>query len=259
MLLGSTFKLGIGANVQTRLKAIHHLDVPWRPSDMVQREGRILRRGNLYSEIRIFRYIAEGSFDSYSWQLLETKQRFISQFLEGAEYQRSASDLEENVLTYAQVKALAIANPLMKVLAEKENELRRLGLLSANHTHIREGQRAELAARREELARLGGELEAARQNAAYVGGISKAGFQAAFGNLKAVLTRDVVLGRTSPPPGLSVLGFDIAVPEGGQEDKGKPCVLLSRNGTDYHVSMGESAAGNVRRLAEFLPPLYIPG
>ena len=92
---------------------------------MVQREGRILRRGNQYQEIKIFRYIAEGSFDSYSWQLLETKQRFISQFLSGSEYQRSASDLEENVLTYAQVKALAISQPLMKVLAEKENELRR--------------------------------------------------------------------------------------------------------------------------------------
>ena len=77
----STFKLGIGANVQTKLKAVHHLDMPWRPTDMVQREGRILRRGNENEIVRIFRYIVEGSFDFYSWQVLETKQRFISQFL----------------------------------------------------------------------------------------------------------------------------------------------------------------------------------
>lgn len=255
ILLGSTFKLGIGANVQTRLKAIHHLDVPWRPSDMVQREGRILRRGNLYAEIKIFRYIAEGSFDSYSWQLLETKQRFISQFLAGSEYQRSASDLEENVLTYAQVKTLAISDPRMKVLAEKENELRRLELLSANHAHTRETQNAELAARREELARLGRELEAARQNAVYVGGISEEGFQAAYDNLKTALTCDVVLGRAAPPPELSVLGFGIAVPEGRQDDGDKPYVLLSRGGTDYNVPMGESAAGNARRLVNFLKRL----
>ena len=88
ILIGSTFKLGIGANVQTLLKAVHHLDVPWRPADMVQREGRIIRKGNRNNEIHIFRYITEGSFDSYSWQLLETKQRFISQFLNGSAYQR---------------------------------------------------------------------------------------------------------------------------------------------------------------------------
>lgn len=146
--------------------------LPWRPSDMVQREGRILRKGNLYREINIFRYIAEGSFDSYSWQLLETKQRFISQFLAGSQYQRTASDLEKNVLTYAQVKARAIADPGMKVLAGKENELCRLELLSSNHARTREAQKAELAARPEELARLDRELEAAHQNAAYVGGIN---------------------------------------------------------------------------------------
>ena len=98
---------------------------------MVQREGRIMRKGNLNEEIRIFRYITKGSFDSYSWQILETKQRFISQFLSGSTYQRSASDLEENVLTYAQVKALSISEPLMKTLAEKQNELRHTEILSS--------------------------------------------------------------------------------------------------------------------------------
>lgn len=255
VLLGSTFKLGIGANVQTRLKAIHHLDVPWRPSDMVQREGRILRKGNRYREIHIFRYIAEGSFDSYSWQLLETKQRFISQFLAGSEYQRTASDLEENVLTCAQVKALAIANPGMKILAEKENELRRLELLSSNYARTQEAQRTELAVRREELARMDRELEAARQNAAYVSEISEVDFRAASSKLKTVLTRDAVFELASRLAGLSVLGFDITAPEDGQGNGGKPCVLLSRNGAVYQISMGESAVGNARRLINFLKRL----
>ena len=101
ILIGSTFKLGIGANVQERLKAIHHLDVPWRPADMIQREGRILRRGNQNKNVIIYRYITESSFDSYSWQILETKQRFITQFLTGTTYQRSIEDLENQVLTYA--------------------------------------------------------------------------------------------------------------------------------------------------------------
>lgn len=90
--MGSTFKLGIGANVQTKLKAIHHVDVPWRPADMVQREGRILRTGNENDEVKIYRYIVEGSFDSYSWQILQTKQHFISQFLSGNSTTRSIED-----------------------------------------------------------------------------------------------------------------------------------------------------------------------
>ena len=252
VLLGSTFKLGIGANVQTRLKAIHHLDVPWRPSDMVQREGRILRRGNRYQEIKIFRYIAEGSFDSYSWQLLETKQRFISQFLSGSEYQRSASDLEENVLTYAQVKALAISQPLMKVLAEKENELRRLQMLSDHHIHTQEAQRQTIAEQEEQLAILKGRLAATEQNASYVGGISEDGFQAAYRNLKAVLTEDVILGRTASPLELSVLGFGIAIPGTEQQNTKKPYIVLSRNGADYPLEMGPSSAGNARRVVNFL-------
>lgn len=144
VLIGSTFKLGIGANVQTKLKAIHHLDVPWRPADMVQREGRILRRGNQNSEVYIFRYVAEGSFDAYSWQVLETKQKFISQFLNGTEYQRTASDLESNILTYAEVKALSLAQPIMKQLAEKENEVSRLQILNNRDVEIKRKLKEEL-------------------------------------------------------------------------------------------------------------------
>lgn len=126
ILIGSTFKLGLGVNVQDRLVALHHLDVPWRPADMTQREGRILRQGNRNRKVRIFRYITEGSFDAYSWQLLETKQRFIVGLLSGSWAERSGSDIEDTVLNYAEVKALAVGNPLVKRRVELSNEISRL-------------------------------------------------------------------------------------------------------------------------------------
>jgi superfamily II DNA/RNA helicase len=139
ILLGSTFKLGMGVNVQDELVAIHHLDVPWRPADMTQREGRILRQGNQNDKVYIYRYITEGSFDAYSWQLLETKQRFISELLEGSLAERSGSDVESTVLNYAEVKALAIGNPLVKQRVETANELARVLALHRKEieTHIR--------------------------------------------------------------------------------------------------------------------------
>lgn len=123
VLIGSTFKLGLGVNVQTKLIALHHLDVPWRPADMVQREGRILRQGNENKKVKIYRYITEGSFDAYSWQLLETKQRFINDILSGCIDDRSGADVDDTVLDYAEVKALAIGNPLIKERVEVANEL----------------------------------------------------------------------------------------------------------------------------------------
>ena len=101
VLIGSTFKLGIGANVQNNLLAVHHLDIPWRPSDVTQREGRMLRQGNRNDEVMIYRYITNGSFDAYSWQLLENKQRFISQIVNGDCPSRSGDEVDEVVLTYS--------------------------------------------------------------------------------------------------------------------------------------------------------------
>lgn len=125
VLLGSTFKLGLGVNIQDKLIALHHIDVPWRPADMTQREGRILRQGNTNSKVQIFRYITEGSFDAYSWQLLEAKQRFITGLLSGSLTERSGTDIEDTVLDYAEVKALAVGNPLVKERVETANELSR--------------------------------------------------------------------------------------------------------------------------------------
>lgn len=125
IVIGSTQKLGVGVNVQERLVALHHLSVPWRPADMVQREGRILRKGNTSKEVFMYRYITEGSFDAYSWQLLENKQRFISSFLSGTSVAREIGDIADAVLSYAEVKALAIGNPLIKKRVEVSNKLER--------------------------------------------------------------------------------------------------------------------------------------
>jgi hypothetical protein len=137
VLIGSTFKLGIGVNVQERLVAIHHLDVPWRPADMTQREGRILRQGNTNARVFIYRYITEGSFDAYSWQILETKQRFITGLLSGSITERSGSDVDGRALNYAEVKALAIGNPLVKERVEVANELTRCFTLQSRATEER--------------------------------------------------------------------------------------------------------------------------
>ncbi len=146
VLLGSTFKLGLGVNVQNRLIAIHHLDIPWRPADMTQREGRILRPGNANKKVYLYRYITEGSFDAYSWQLLETKQRFIADLLSGSLSSRSGRDIEDTVLSYAEVKALAVGNPLVKKRVETANELSRLLTLQrkAFETHAALLKEAEL-------------------------------------------------------------------------------------------------------------------
>jgi hypothetical protein len=103
--------MGAGTNVQRRLVALHHLDAPWRPRDIEQREGRILRQGNANKEVQIFRYVTEGSFDAYMWQTLETKARFIQQVMRGETSVRSAEDLESGALTYAEIKAIASGNP----------------------------------------------------------------------------------------------------------------------------------------------------
>ena len=146
ILLGSTFKLGLGVNVQNKLVAVHHLDVPWRPADMVQREGRMLRWGNENDKVQIFRYITEGSFDAYSWQLLETKQRFICQLLSGSMTERSGSDIDDVVLNYAEIKALAIGNPLIKERVETANELGRLCTLQRKQIEARVAMEQDLAA-----------------------------------------------------------------------------------------------------------------
>jgi N12 class adenine-specific DNA methylase len=133
VLIGSTQKMGTGTNVQKRLVALHHLDAPWKPAEVEQREGRILRQGNENEEVAVYRYVTEGSFDAYMWQALETKARFISQVMTGESAVRSAQDIGGQELSYAEVKAIASGNPAVLTLALADAELQRLALLKKNH------------------------------------------------------------------------------------------------------------------------------
>ena len=132
-LLGSTAKMGAGTNVQDRLIALHHLDVPWKPSDIEQQEGRILRQGNQNEKVQIFRYVTEGTFDSYMWQLLENKQKFVGQIMTSKSPVRSCEDVDEAVLSFAEIKALATGNPYIKEKMELDIDVAKLKVLKANH------------------------------------------------------------------------------------------------------------------------------
>ena len=133
VLLGSTAKMGAGTNVQQRLVAVHHLDVGWKPSDMTQRNGRIIRQGNMNKEVKVFNYVTEGTFDSYLFQTLENKQRFISQIMTSKSPVRSCDDVDEQALSYAEIKALCAGNPLIKEKMDLDVQVAKLKVLKADH------------------------------------------------------------------------------------------------------------------------------
>ena len=133
VLLGSTAKMGAGTNVQQRLVAVHHLDVGWKPSDMTQRNGRIIRQGNMNREVKVFNYVTEGTFDSYLFQTLENKQRFISQIMTSKSPVRSCDDVDEQALSYAEIKALCAGNPLIKEKMDLDVQVAKLKVLKADH------------------------------------------------------------------------------------------------------------------------------
>ena len=134
ILMGSTPKLGAGTNVQDRLIALHHLDCPWKPSDLEQQEGRILRQGNQNDKVKIFRYVTENTFDAYMWQILENKQKFISQIMTSKSPVRACEDVDDTALSYAEIKALATGNPHIKEKMDLDVQVSKLKLLKANHT-----------------------------------------------------------------------------------------------------------------------------
>jgi len=172
ILIGSTEKMGAGMNVQRRLAALHHLDAPWRPRDIEQREGRILRQGNLNAEVKIFRYVTEGSFDAYMWQTLETKARFIQQVMNGQTSVRCAEDLDGGALTYAEIKAIASGNPAVMEKVKVDTEIRKLDQLRAAHMNqqysIRQQLRSlpsEIKEHREKIERLSADIATRDANA----------------------------------------------------------------------------------------------
>ena len=170
ILLGSTPKLGAGTNIQDRLIALHHLDCPWKPSDLEQQEGRILRQGNRNQKVKIFRYVTENTFDSYMWQILENKQKFISQIMTSKSPVRACDDVDDTALTYAEIKALATGNPYIKEKMDLGIQVSKLKLMRANHTSqiyslesdIARRYPAEITAAKERIAGLKADLAVAK-------------------------------------------------------------------------------------------------
>jgi hypothetical protein len=166
ILFGSTAKMGSGTNVQAKLIALHHLDAPWRPADVEQREGRIRRQGNTNPEVQIYRYVTAESFDAYMWQCLETKAKFIAQVMTGDSSLRRLEDVDGAALTYAEVKAIASGNPMVIEKANVDAELARLTRLRSQHVEANYRLRSQVRHLTDELPRLERRLEAFRQDLA---------------------------------------------------------------------------------------------
>lgn len=265
ILIGSTYKLGFGVNVQERLIALHHIDVPWRPADMTQREGRILRRGNTNSKVYIYRYITEGSFDAYSWQLLETKQRFISELLSGSLTERSGTDIADTVLYYAEVKALAVGNPLVKQRVEAANELTRYMALQSKLVESRIRLEKELLEMPGQIHNQIDLIEYCKQDLAFYTEWRKINPPVEDSKLKkeeaekrktlrefiGTAIREHVL-ETKEKTLITYRGFAIVLPANMTLEK--PYVWLKKSGK-YYVELGDTDIGNLIRIDNYLDSL----
>lgn len=255
VLFGSTEKMGMGTNVQTRLAALHHIDGPWRPADVEQREGRIIRQGNTTKVVRLYRYVTEGSFDAYVWQTLETKAKFIAQVMSGDNTVRTLEDAELAALSYAEVKALASGNPLIIEKAGVDAEVMRLSMLHSKWRDQQFSNRRELADLPGRIERAKGVLEKAKADSEKV--VSTAG-----DNFRIELDGRLYTDREEA--GKRLLGL-LATTKSGQTREvgtigpftieiqgprsfvGDASVSLLGE-LAYEVSMGNSAVGNIRRL-----------
>ena len=265
VLLGSTFKLGLGVNIQDKLIALHHIDVPWRPADMTQREGRILRQGNTNSKVQIFRYITEGSFDAYSWQLLETKQRFITGLLSGSLTERSGKDIEDTVLDYAEVKALAVGNPLVKERVKTANELSRYLTLQRKLVDSRIRMEKELLEMPGKISNQENNIAQCEADIAFYNGWKQENPEPVDSKVKKEATEkrkhlreyihSSLIGHVLEPKEKALTtyrGFEIILPANMTREK--PYIWLKRNGR-YYVELGDTNTGNLIRIDNFLDDL----
>lgn len=258
ILLGSTSKMGVGTNVQTRLVALHHLDAPWRPADVEQRDGRIIRQGNLNEEVRIYRYVTEGSFDAYIWQTLETKARFIAQVMRGDTGTRSAEDVELAALSYAEVKALASGNPLVLEKAGVDTELAKLALFKSQWDQQQWRNKQELASLPGRIERIKVRIDAIEADVAARQDVSGNRFaieiegrrytdraeagKALMFAVHGVRGGERVIGR--------IAGFRVAVKTAASLESGKRLVILG--GIEYEAGKAETPIGFVKVLENAL-------
>ena len=255
ILFGSTEKMGMGTNVQNRLAALHHIDGPWRPADVEQREGRIIRQGNTTKVARLYRYVTEGSFDAYVWQTLETKAKFIAQVMSGDNTVRTLEDAELAALSYAEVKALASGNPLIIEKAGVDAEVMRLSMLHSKWRDQQFSNRRELADLPGRVERAQGVLEKAKADSTKVVSTAGDSFRIELDG-KLYADRDEagkrLLGllattRSGQVREVGNIGpFTIEI-QGPRGLLGEPSVSLLGE-LAYEVSMGNSAVGNIRRL-----------
>lgn len=262
-LLGSTAKMGAGTNVQDRLIALHHLDVPWRPSDIEQQEGRILRQGNMNDKVKIFRYVTEGTFDSYSWQLIENKQKFIGQIMTSKSPVRSCEDIDEAALTYAEVKALATGNPYIKEKMDLDIQVSKLKLLKANHTsqkyrledNIVKHYPAQIATMKERLAGYRADIQTYQQNKFP----DKDTFSMKIGNRVYTEKKEagaalIDMCRSAKQPNMAVIigeyqGFKMSVSFDSFFSK---FTVNLKGSISHEVEIGADPLGNLQRLSNAL-------
>lgn len=258
ILIGSTFKLGLGVNVQDKAKALHHLDIPWRPADMTQREGRILRQGNTNESINIYRYVTEGSFDAYSWQLLETKQKFINDLLSGSLDVRDGDEIDSTVLSYGEIKALAIGNPIIKERTEIINEITRLKLIQSKKNAIRLENQRELLEIPSRINIQQDLLDKALQDYDFVKTLEikkpEDLNKEEKDNRKDLREKldDLILNNVLMPfdkCAFDYCGFKVILPK--DMSKEKPFVIMQRNG-NYKLDMSDSKTGNLIRIDNFV-------
>ena len=262
-LLGSTAKMGAGTNVQDRLIALHHLDVPWRPSDIEQQEGRILRQGNMNDKVKIFRYVTEGTFDSYSWQLIENKQKFIGQIMTSKSPVRSCEDIDEAALSYAEVKALATGNPYIKEKMDLDIQVSKLKLLKANHTSQRYRLEDNIAKHYPmQITALKERLEGYRadiQTYAAHKPVDKDAFSMKIGNRTYTDKKEagaalIDMCRSAKQPNMAVTigeyqGFKMSVSFDSFFSK---FTISLKGSLSYEVEIGADPLGNLQRLSNAL-------
>ena len=258
ILLGSTAKMGAGTNVQKRLIALHHLDIPWRPSDIEQREGRILRQGNDNPKVEIFRYVTENTFDSYMWQTVENKQRFIGQIMTSKSPARSCEDVDETALNYAEVKALATGNPHIKEKMDLEVQVAKLKLLKSNYLSTRYSMEDRLLKqvprdiRMTEESIAGCEADAALYAANEVkgfAGMTVSGFRYGPDEKKeagmAILAACAAKKSGAETPLGNYMGFDLFL---SYDLLAKHFEMRIQGALSYRIELGEDVYGNITRM-----------
>ena len=263
ILLGSTPKLGAGTNVQDRLIALHHLDCPWKPSDLEQQEGRILRQGNRNEKVKIFRYVTEGTFDAYMWQILENKQKFISQIMTSKSPVRACEDVDDTALSYAEIKALATGNPYIKEKMDLDIQVSKLKLMKANHTSAKYRLETDIArtypvqitATKERIAGLKSDLAAAKP----IIEADKDHFQMVIGGKEFTDRKEAGTALIAACAGLKAVntsgqvgdyqGFSLTA---SFDSFHQVYQLTIKRQCSYTVEVGKDAIGNIQRITNAL-------